>query len=160
MFKKNWNYRTCCKGEGGRECLEYLFDQFAGRGKFFSFPPSEEQSPTKCTDWTLDVVFSRFRGFSFTITLRQKPKGVPRMLSLFLVIRRCLRGTPLGFFLRVIVNEKPLNLKRRHLVSYLWIKGTANIFAMSMPSKNNSLEIKKKLIQGFSVISRWLSLVF
>ena len=28
------------------------------------------------TDRTLDVVFSRFRGFSFTITLRQKPKGV------------------------------------------------------------------------------------
>ena len=26
------------------------------------------------TDWTLDVVFSRFKSFSFTITLRQKPK--------------------------------------------------------------------------------------
>ena len=35
------------------------------------------------TDGTLDVVFSRFRGFSFTISLRQKPKGVTRsMLSL------------------------------------------------------------------------------
>ena len=32
----------------------------------------------KITDRTLDVVFSRFRGFSFTITLSQKPKGVPR----------------------------------------------------------------------------------
>ena len=30
-------------------------------------------------DKTLDVVFSRFRGFSFTITLRQKPKKVMRM---------------------------------------------------------------------------------
>ena len=61
----------------------------------------------------LDVVFLRFRGFSFTIALRQKPKGVPRrqrMLSLCLVIQCCLRGTPLGFCLRVIVNERPLNL--------------------------------------------------
>ena len=33
------------------------------------------------TDRTLDVVFSRFRGFSFTITLRLEPKGVTRMLS-------------------------------------------------------------------------------
>ena len=37
-------------------------------------------------DRTLDVVFSRFRGFSFTITLRQKTKGVTRMLSLCFVI--------------------------------------------------------------------------
>ena len=34
------------------------------------------------TDRTLDVVFYRFRSFSFTITLRQKPKEVTRMLSL------------------------------------------------------------------------------
>ena len=32
----------------------------------------------KITDRTLDVIFSRFRGFSFTITPRQKPKGVTR----------------------------------------------------------------------------------
>ena len=32
------------------------------------------------------------------------------MLILCLVIQRCLRATPLGFYLRVIVNEKPLNL--------------------------------------------------
>ena len=43
---------------------------------------------------------SRFRGFLFTITLRQKPKGVMRMLSLCLVIQRilpqgqCERKTP------------------------------------------------------------------
>ena len=35
----------------------------------------------KITDRKLDVVFSRFRGFSFTITLRQTPKGDARMLS-------------------------------------------------------------------------------
>ena len=33
------------------------------------------------TDRKLDVVFSRDRGFSFTITLMQRPKGVSRMLS-------------------------------------------------------------------------------
>ena len=33
------------------------------------------------------------------------------MLSLCLVIQRCLRGTPLGFCLKVIVNEKLLNLE-------------------------------------------------
>ena len=41
------------------------------------------------TDRTLDVVFSRFSGFSFTITLRQRPKGVMCMPSLCLVIQRC-----------------------------------------------------------------------
>ena len=30
----------------------------------------------KITDKTLDVVFSRFMYFPFTITMRQKPKGV------------------------------------------------------------------------------------
>ena len=34
------------------------------------------------------------------------------MLSLCLVIQRCLRGTPSGFCLRIIVNEKPLNLEK------------------------------------------------
>ena len=34
------------------------------------------------------------------------------MLYLCLVIQRCLRGTPLGFCLRVIVNEKPPNVKK------------------------------------------------
>ena len=49
------------------------------------------------TDRTLDVVFSRLRDYSFTITLRQRPKGVTCMLSLCLIIQRCLRGTLLGF---------------------------------------------------------------
>ena len=34
---------------------------------------------SKITDKTLDVVVSRFLGFSFIITLRQKPKGVTSM---------------------------------------------------------------------------------
>ena len=33
------------------------------------------------------------------------------MISFYLVIQRCMRVTPLGFCLRVIVNEKPLNLE-------------------------------------------------
>ena len=52
-------------------------------------------------------------GFFVQIALRQKPKGVPRMqrmFSLCLVIHRCMRGTPLGFCLMVIVNEKPLSV--------------------------------------------------
>ena len=69
------------------------------------------------TDRILDVIL-RFKSFSFTVTLRQKPKGITRMLSLCLVIQCCLHGTPLSFCLRVIVNEKIL--KRRHLVFYLY----------------------------------------
>ena len=51
-------------------------------------------------------------GFSFTITLRQKPKGVSPRLSVCFVIQRFLRRTPLGFCLRVIVKEKPLNFEK------------------------------------------------
>lgn len=66
------------------------------------------------TSYSLNGVISRSlsrsRDFSFTITLRQKLKEVTRMLSL-LVIQRCIRVTPLGFYIRVIVNEKHLNLE-------------------------------------------------
>ena len=42
------------------------------------------------------------------------------MLSLCLLIQRDLRATPLGFYLRVLVNEKPLNLeKTTHRTSVL-----------------------------------------
>ena len=34
------------------------------------------------------------------------------MLSICLVSQRSMRVTPLGFYLRVIVNEKPLNLEK------------------------------------------------
>ena len=63
-------------------------------------------------DKTLYVVFSRLKGFSFTENLWQRPIDVTHMLSLCLVIQRCLLGTPLGFCLRVIVNKKPLNLEK------------------------------------------------
>ena len=78
----------------------------------------------KITDRTLNVVFLRFRGFSFTITQRQYPKGVRRSRrrtdSLCLVILRRLRVTPFGFYLKVIVNEKPLNLEKT-TVSVLFV---------------------------------------
>ena len=79
---------------------------------------------SKITDRTLDVVFSRFSSISFTITLRQKPKGVTRIiwvkqaLSLSCnsterepVLRR-LRVNPVGFCFKVIVNEILLNLEK------------------------------------------------
>ena len=70
----------------------------------------------KIKDRTLDVVFSIFQWNSFTITLRQKPGGVMRSLnrtsSLCLVILHRLRETPLGFCLRVIVNEFHTNLEK------------------------------------------------
>ena len=44
-------------------------------------PDTENHRLINITDRTLDVVFSRFRGFSFTKTLRQKPKGITRMLQ-------------------------------------------------------------------------------
>ena len=62
------------------------------------------------TDNTLDVVFARFRGFSFTITLRQKPKIVMRMLFLCLVIQYSMCVTSSGP--RVIVKEKTLDLEK------------------------------------------------
>ena len=54
---------------------------------------------TKITDRALDVVFSRFGCFSFTIIVGQKPIEVPRMQRRITRPResmRCLRGTPLG----------------------------------------------------------------
>ena len=56
----------------------------------------------------LDVVFLRFMGFSITITLRQKLKGVTRMLRWITRQRR----ESMRFCLRVIVNEKILNLEK------------------------------------------------
>ena len=64
------------------------------------------------TDKTLDAVFSRFRGFSFTKTLWQKPQGVTRMLFLCLLLKRGMCITPFDFCLRVIVNEKLENLEK------------------------------------------------
>jgi len=48
-------------GEGGREWQEVdLALHPGGSGKFFSFPPSEEQSPAH--KWELTLVWSRLRG--------------------------------------------------------------------------------------------------
>ena len=69
----------------------------------------------KITDRALDVVFSRFRGLSFTLTLRQKPKGVPRKQRRITIQRESMHwlcGTPLCLHLKVIVNEKSINLEK------------------------------------------------
>ena len=54
--------------------------------------------------------------FRSHLTLRQKTKGFPRRKRLITRQRdsmRCLaRGTPFGFRLMVIVNEKKLNLEK------------------------------------------------
>ena len=62
------------------------------------------------TDRTLDVVFSRFKVFSFTVILRQKPNGVTRRQRWITKKGESMRVTPFG--LRVIVNEKTLNLEK------------------------------------------------
>ena len=49
--------------------------------------------------------FSRKRGFLFTITLKQKPKGITRILSVCLVVQRGMACDHLGFCLRFIVKE-------------------------------------------------------
>ena len=67
------------------------------------------------TDRTLDVVYSRFRGISFTITLREKPKEVSRMLSVCHLTLHARNS--FGLSLRVIENEIK---KRRHLVLLLF----------------------------------------
>ena len=48
----------------------------------------------------------------FTIILRQYPKGVQRILCLCLVIQPSMRISTLGFCLRVLMNIKPLKLKK------------------------------------------------
>jgi hypothetical protein len=52
------------------------------------------------------LIFQDLEGFSFTITLRQRSRKLHACFS------RCIRGTPLVLCLRVIVNEKTLNLEK------------------------------------------------
>ena len=63
------------------------------------------------TDRRLDVVFQDLGGFSFTITLRKKPKGVNRMLSIL-----SFNAERAYFFWLLtqlfVVNEIPLNLEK------------------------------------------------
>ena len=56
--------------------------------------------------------FQYLRFFSITMTLRQNSKGVTRMLRWMTRQKESMRVTPLGFCLRVIVNENPLNLEK------------------------------------------------
>ena len=63
----------------------------------------------KNKDRSLEVVFSRFMCFSFTITMRLKPKGVTLSTEREPVLRR-LHATHLGILLIVIVNEKHIHL--------------------------------------------------
>ena len=77
--------------------------------------------------------------FLFTITLRQKPKRVTRMLSLCLVIQRGMRINPLG--LGVIGNEKPQNLE----------KTTSSVLSVLLSiydygCRNNSTQLQLQLI--------------
>ena len=76
---------------------------------------------TILVDRTIDVVFSRFRVFSFTITLRKKPKGVTRRQRWITRQRESMRVTPLSFCLKVIVNEilKSWNLESWYQYCYL-----------------------------------------
>ena len=70
----------------------------------------------KKTDRTLDVAFSRFEWNSFTITLRQNPRGVSRSRRRITTQRkpvlRRLRENPLGCCLWVIVNVFHPNLEK------------------------------------------------
>ena len=61
------------------------------------------------TDTALNVAFSRFWGYNNPEA--EACRSYEHAFSLFL-IQRCLRGTPLGFCLRVILKEKPINLEK------------------------------------------------
>ena len=67
----------------------------------------------KITDRTLHVVFSIFGWNSFTITLRQKPRGISRsrITRQREPVLRWLRETPLDFCFSVIVNKFHPNLE-------------------------------------------------
>ena len=65
----------------------------------------------KDTDRTLDVFFSRFRDFSSSIILRQKPKGVTRMPRQITRQRERMRLTPLGHISCFIVLKCTCKIK-------------------------------------------------
>ena len=111
----NVTYADYCKSENAWSTEEHIT----------KYPTCQytDHRLIKITDNTLDADFSRFGWDSFTITLRQKPRGVSRSRRRITrqrepVLRR-LRETPLGFCLRVIVNEFYPNPGRRNLVPYL-----------------------------------------
>ena len=57
--------------------------------------------------WSYSIEYSGFKVFSLEFSIQ------------YSVIPLSMCITPMGLFLRVIVNATPLNLKRRHLVFYL-----------------------------------------
>ena len=77
-----------------------------------------DQRLIKMINRTMDVVFTRSGWNSFIITLRQKPRGVSHCTVSVGIGSRCLlslrrlRETPLGFCLRVMVNEFHPNLEK------------------------------------------------
>ena len=80
------------------------------------------------------------------------------MLSLCLIIQFRLRGTPLGFCLRVIVNEKPLNLETFSVLSVIYYKSMHigfkfQIYYDVMPSIFSRLCGKKNNVRPF--LGKW-----
>ena len=73
--------KKCCKGFSNLKLLElkYLWKCLRCFSKNCSVATIATIDYFTIPDRTLDVVFSKFRGFSFTITLRQQPKGVRRI---------------------------------------------------------------------------------
>ena len=90
-----------------------------------------DQRLIKMINRTMDVVFTRSGWNSFIITLRQKPRGVSRSRRRtgFLF----LRETPLGFWLRVNVNEFHPNLEKTTssvlsvILINLWVRPFLNL---------------------------------
>ena len=115
----------------------------------------------KIIERTLDVVFSRIMCVLLTITLKQKPKVVTPSwcrtgsLSLCLVILerepvlRRLCVTPLGSYLRVIVNEFHPNLEKTTtsvlsvIFINLWVKGTKTWISNSYLIKQSFQSCRK-----------------
>ena len=64
-----------------------------------------------CFSFKFSVVTGRYY-FNNAHIPEAEGQGITRMLSLCLVIQCGVRVSPLGFFLRVIVNEKPLNIEK------------------------------------------------
>ena len=101
--------------ENGKSCFNVLILHWTFGGYCWYllkniFPPRVKNGVLIChcdinnnPDRKLDVVFSRFSSFSFTMILRQWPKGVKRMLFLSVLYTRLCH--------RVIVNENPKNLQ-------------------------------------------------
>jgi len=100
-----------------------------------------DQRLIKMINRTMDVVFTRSGWNSFIITLRQKPRGVSR--SRRRTSSLCLRETPLGFWLRVNVNEFHPNPEKTTssvlsvILINLWVRPFLNLLKW-----NGSISVK------------------